>query len=415
MELYLDTANVAEVERLARIFPIAGVTTNPSIIAASKESIWEVLPRLQKAIGDEGILFAQTMSRDAQGMVKEAKRLRDAIPGIVVKIPVTSEGLAAIKMLKKEGITTLGTAVYSAAQGLLAALAGAKYVAPYVNRVDAQGGDGIRTVQELQALLEMHAPESMVLAASFKTPRQALDCLLAGCESITLPLDVAQQMLNTPAVESAIEKFEHDWNAIQKFEELRIRHKAITMDRIMQSLPGKYIQGADVINRLGEYLKPLAERWLVVGDKFVLGFAQSTVEKSFKDAGLVVEIAPFGGECSQNEIDRLRGIAETAQCGAILGIGGGKTLDTAKALAHFMGVPVAIAPTIASTDAPCSALSVIYTDEGEFDRYLLLPNNPNMVIVDTKIVAGAPARLLAAGIGDALATWFEARCPGNLV
>ena len=167
--------------------------------------------------------------------------------------------------------------------------------------------------------------------------------------------------------------------------------------------------GADVINRLGEYLKPLAERWLVVGDKFVLGFAQSTVEKSFKDAGLVVEIAPFGGECSQNEIDRLRGIAETAQCGAILGIGGGKTLDTAKALAHFMGVPVAIAPTIASTDAPCSALSVIYTDEGEFDRYLLLPNNPNMVIVDTKIVAGAPARLLAAGIGDALATWFEAR------
>ena len=204
MELYLDTANVAEVERLARIFPIAGVTTNPSIIAASKESIWEVLPRLQKAIGDEGILFAQTMSRDAQGMVKEAKHLRDAIPGIVVKIPVTSEGLAAIKMLKKEGITTLGTAVYSAAQGLLAALAGAKYVAPYVNRVDAQGGDGIRTVQELQALLEMHAPESMVLAASFKTPRQALDCLLAGCESITLPLDVAQQMLNTPAVESAI-------------------------------------------------------------------------------------------------------------------------------------------------------------------------------------------------------------------
>ncbi len=186
------------------------------------------------------------------------------------------------------------------------------------------------------------------------------------------------------------------------------------MDRIIQS-PGKYIQGADVINRLGEYLKPLAERWLVVGDKFVLGFAQSTVEKSFKDAGLVVEIAPFGGECSQNEIDRLRGIAETAQCGAILGIGGGKTLDTAKALAHFMGVPVAIAPTIASTDAPCSALSVIYTDEGEFDRYLLLPNNPNMVIVDTKIVAGAPARLLAAGIGDALATWFEAHYGGRQV
>ncbi|EKA6604726.1 fructose-6-phosphate aldolase [Salmonella enterica] len=211
MELYLDTANVAEVERLARIFPIAGVTTNPSIVAASKESVWDVLPRLQNAIGEEGTLFAQTMSRDAKGMVEEAKRLNNAIPGIVVKIPVTAEGLAAIKLLKKEGIVTLGTAVYSASQGLLAALAGAKYVAPYVNRVDAQGGDGIRIVQELQTLLERHAPDSMVLAASFKTPRQALDCLLAGCQAITLPLDVAQQMLNTPAVESAIEKFEQDW------------------------------------------------------------------------------------------------------------------------------------------------------------------------------------------------------------
>ncbi|MCS2155602.1 fructose-6-phosphate aldolase [Scandinavium sp. H11S7] len=213
MELYLDSANVAEVERLARIFPVAGVTTNPSIVAAGKETLWEVLPRLQKAIGEEGTLFAQTMSRDAQGMVEEARRLRDTVPGIVVKIPVTAEGLVAIKQLKKEGITTLGTAVYSASQGLLAALAGAKYVAPYVNRIDAQGGDGIRTVQELQTLLELHAPDTMILAASFKTPRQALDCLLAGCEAITLPLDVAQQMLNTPAVESAIAKFEQDWES----------------------------------------------------------------------------------------------------------------------------------------------------------------------------------------------------------
>ena len=212
MELYLDTANVAEVERLARIYPLAGVTTNPSIIAAGKTPVWDVLPRLQKAIGPEGTLFAQTMSRDEQGMVEEAKRLSNAVPGIVVKILAHADCLACLKMLKKEGIPTLGTAVYSASQGLLAALAGAKYVAPYVNRVDAQGGDGIRMVQELQSLLEMHAPESKVLAASFKTPRQALDCLLAGCEAITLPLDVAQQMLGTPAVESAREKFEQDWN-----------------------------------------------------------------------------------------------------------------------------------------------------------------------------------------------------------
>ncbi|MDT1786148.1 transaldolase family protein, partial [Salmonella enterica subsp. enterica serovar Oslo] len=108
MQLSLDPATVAEVERLARIFPTAAVTTNPRSVAASKQSIWDALPRLQNPIGQEGTLFAQTMSRDANGMVEEAKRLNIAIPGIVVKIPVTAEGLAAIKLLKKEGIVTLG-------------------------------------------------------------------------------------------------------------------------------------------------------------------------------------------------------------------------------------------------------------------------------------------------------------------
>ncbi|WP_259049015.1 fructose-6-phosphate aldolase [Klebsiella sp. BIGb0407] len=211
MELYLDTANVAEVERLARIFPLSGVTTNPSIIAAGGQSIWDVLPKLAQAIGPQGKLFAQVMKPDAQGMVEEAQRLVAHIPGIVVKIPVTFEGLVAIKQLKKMGIPTLGTTVYSAAQGLLAAMAGAEYIAPYVNRVDAQGGDAIRMVEELQSLLKQHVPGCKVLAASFKTPRQALDCLLAGCEAITLPLDIAQQFLAAPAVNAAIEKFEQDW------------------------------------------------------------------------------------------------------------------------------------------------------------------------------------------------------------
>ena len=212
MELYLDTSDVDAVKALARIFPLAGVTTNPSIVAAGNQTLEVLLPQLQEATGGQGRLFAQVMATTAEGMVSDARKLRAIISNIVVKVPVTAEGLAAIKLLKEEGIPTLGTAVYGAAQGLLAALAGAEYVAPYVNRVDAQGGDGIQTVTDLQTLLKMHAPHAKVLAASFKTPRQALDCLLAGCEAITLPLDVAQQMLNTPAVESAIEKFEQDWN-----------------------------------------------------------------------------------------------------------------------------------------------------------------------------------------------------------
>ena len=213
MELYLDTSDVDAVKALARIFPLAGVTTNPSIVAAGNQTLEVLLPQLQEAMGGQGRLFAQVMATTAEGMVSDARKLRAIIADIVVKVPVTAEGLAAIKLLKEEGIPTLGTAVYGAAQGLLAALAGAEYVAPYVNRVDAQGGDGIQTVTDLQTLLKMHAPHGKVLAASFKTPRQALDCLLAGCESITLPLDVAQQMISSPAVDAAVVKFEHDWQS----------------------------------------------------------------------------------------------------------------------------------------------------------------------------------------------------------
>lgn len=211
MELYLDTSDVAAVRRLARIFPLAGVTTNPSIVAAGGRPLDALLPALRDALGGQGRLFAQVLANDADEMVAEAKRLRGMVTDIVVKVPVTAQGLAAIKMLKQEGIPTLGTAVYGAAQGLMAALAGADYVALYVNRIDAQGGSGIRSVEELQQLLALHAPQAKVLAASFKTPRQALDCLLAGCQAITLPLDVAQQMIASPAVDAAVEKFAVEW------------------------------------------------------------------------------------------------------------------------------------------------------------------------------------------------------------
>lgn len=211
MELYLDTADVAAVKRLSRILPLQGVTTNPSIVAKEGKSLWEVLPALRDALGGNGKLFAQVMASDAEQMVAEALLLTQRVSGLVVKVPVTREGLAAIKKLKGMNIPTLGTAVYGAGQGLLSALAGAEYVAPYVNRLDAQGGDGIAIVKELQTLLNLHAPHAKVLAASFRTPRQAMDCLLAGCQSITLPVDVAEQLLDTPAVQAAVEKFDADW------------------------------------------------------------------------------------------------------------------------------------------------------------------------------------------------------------
>lgn len=211
MEFYLDTADVKIVKKLYRTFPLSGVTTNPSIIAKEKRPLFDVLAELQDLFGNDGQLFAQVMAREAEAMVEDALRLREKFPRLVVKIPVVPEGLAAIKTLTGQGVPTLGTAVYGSTQGLLSALCGAKYVAPYVNRIDAQGGSGSTVVAELQSLLELHAPQSMVLAASFRTPRQVLDCLLTGCNAVTVSPEIAELFLSDPAVFSTIDKFEQDW------------------------------------------------------------------------------------------------------------------------------------------------------------------------------------------------------------
>ena len=180
------------------------------------------------------------------------------------------------------------------------------------------------------------------------------------------------------------------------------------MPKVIQS-PGKYIQGAGVISQIGQYAHPIADKYLTVTDPFVRNLLEPQLANSFASTGTQFLTETFQGECSQNEIARLLDILKNENCHGVVGIGGGKTLDTAKAVAHYAKVPVIIVPTIASTDAPCSALSVIYTDAGAFESYLLLPRNPDIVLVDTAIVAAAPARLLAAGMGDALATYFEAR------
>ena len=213
MELYLDTADLGEVERLAAIMPIHGVTTNPSIVAKGKRPLFETLTELQRILGKDKLLFAQTIARDTQTMIKEANQLCEQIDNLVVKIPVTADGLAAIKALTAQGIKTLGTAVYGAGQGFLAALAGAKYIAPYVNRIDAQGGDGIAVVQELQTLVALHEPDVNVLAASFRTPRQVLDCMLAGCASVTVGSDILELFIQDPAVFAALDKFDQDWQS----------------------------------------------------------------------------------------------------------------------------------------------------------------------------------------------------------
>ena len=133
------------------------------------------------------------------------------------------------------------------------------------------------------------------------------------------------------------------------------------------------------------------------------------VEESFSGTGCSTIFDYFNGECCKTEINRLIEVMEKEGCDMVIGIGGGKILDTSKAVAYYRRTPVIICPTIASTDAPCSALSVIYTENGVFEEYLFLPANPNMVLMDTEVIAKSPARLTVAGMGDALATYFEAR------
>ncbi len=170
--------------------------------------------------------------------------------------------------------------------------------------------------------------------------------------------------------------------------------------------PGRYVQGAHAFNRLGGEMSRFGKKGFLICDPYVLdhllpGF-RDDIEKDVK---LVVE--RFGGESSDEEISRISEVASKAGCDVVAGMGGGKTIDTAKAVAGAMKLPVAIAPTIASTDAPCSAVSVIYTPDGQVKRYVFHARNPDLVILDTWVVAKAPARFLVSGMGDALATWFE--------
>lgn len=177
--------------------------------------------------------------------------------------------------------------------------------------------------------------------------------------------------------------------------------------RKMICAPGAYVQGPGEIKQLAGHVKELQGRkaYLIV-DAFIDSNYHSDITGSFKKDDVDYLLQVFGGECCMEEIDKHR--SQLADCDIVYGIGGGKTLDTAKAVAFYEKCPVVIVPTAASTDAPCSRLSVVYKANGEFSHYLPLPQNPNMVIMDSEIIAKAPARFLAAGIGDALATYFEA-------
>jgi glycerol dehydrogenase len=173
--------------------------------------------------------------------------------------------------------------------------------------------------------------------------------------------------------------------------------------------PGRYVQGPGAITRLGEFLSPIGSVPLIVSDDVVWGFVGHDVEASLGGADLPFTRETFNGLATSAKIDSLVGAITDAGADVVVAVGGGSTIDAVKAAGFLAGIRWVSVPTVASTDAPTSALAVVYTEEGAFEEYRFFPRNPDLVLVDSQLVANAPAEFLAAGVGDALATWLEAR------
>lgn len=174
------------------------------------------------------------------------------------------------------------------------------------------------------------------------------------------------------------------------------------------AVPGRYIQGAGVIHKIGKYISPLGDRALLIGGARALSVVQEAISKSLLDGKVELVVKLFNGECTRNEIDRLVTMANQAQVNIVIGAGGGKALDTAKAVAYYRRIPLVCVPTVASTDGPCSGVVGLYDEAHVSVDSILLPSNPNVVLVDTEIILNSPLRYTVAGMGDALSTLFEA-------
>ncbi len=211
----LDTADLEAIKIANEFYPIEGVTTNPSIIAREKCDFKQRLLDIRNIIGKDKMLCVQTTSKVAEDIVKEAIALRDLVGGeFYIKVPIGEAGLKACMMLKKENIGVLMTAIFTPQQALLAAKAGAKLVAPYVNRLDMVNADGVGVVADIVATFENYGVDCKCLAASFKNVQQVNDVALAGCHYSTISLDILKALAKHPLTDVAVDGFDKDWNNV---------------------------------------------------------------------------------------------------------------------------------------------------------------------------------------------------------
>lgn len=209
MKIFIDTANVDDIRKANDMGVICGVTTNPSLIVKEGRDFVEVIKEITTIV--DGPISAEVISLESNGMLKEARELAKIHKNIIIKIPMTAEGLKAVKVLRIEGIKTNVTLIFSAGQALLAARAGATYVSPFVGRIDDTGHEGVDLIKEIADIFDIHLIDTEIISASIRSPKHAIDSALAGAHISTIPFNIIMQMTKHPLTDIGIERFLKDW------------------------------------------------------------------------------------------------------------------------------------------------------------------------------------------------------------
>ncbi len=213
MRLFIDTANIDEIKAANDLGVICGVTTNPSLIAKEGRDFKTVIKEITQIV--DGPISAEVISLEADGMIAEALELAKIDKNIVIKIPMTAEGLKAVKMLSAKGIKTNVTLIFSAAQALLAAKAGATYVSPFVGRLDDIDSDGMYLIEDIVTIFNNYGIETEIISASIRNSMAVTNCAKAGADIATVPYKVILQMIKHPLTDAGIEKFLKDWESVK--------------------------------------------------------------------------------------------------------------------------------------------------------------------------------------------------------
>ncbi|MDR1781749.1 MAG: fructose-6-phosphate aldolase [Bacilli bacterium] len=212
MKLFIDTANIAEIKEIAQLGILSGVTTNPSLIAKEKRDFKEVVKEITTIV--DGPISAEPVSEKAEEIIKEAEELVKIHDNIVIKLTATEEGLKACHILSKKGIKTNVTLVFSVNQALMASLAGATYVSPFIGRVDDINQDGIKLIEDIADVFTIHDIKTKIIAASIRNPLHVTNAALAGADIATVPTKVIKAMFKHPLTEDGIRRFREDWESV---------------------------------------------------------------------------------------------------------------------------------------------------------------------------------------------------------